>query len=325
MFKLRFSLRTLVILLGLVAMSLAYVRQYTAHERLRNVLSRAVHLNPPPAKHSLLSCLFDHSHERIRHASFHGRERVNDADMLQIARLSDLRRLSLYGAAISDKSADSLARHTNLETLSLENCQITDKTMRAIAKLKRLKSLNLNGTLVTDKSIWYLVGLPKLAELKALNARFSGRGVSRLGASKSLETIELSATSPFSLSSSPALKSIRIYVSRLDEPVTIEYMPALEHATIEVHRVVADEPTGILISSAPKLKEVVILGAGADLSAAPSMESLFVIGNGAKFGDLGELPRLKLRSELPKLMKFRAIDVNITPDSFQLLPAALKL
>ena len=322
MFRLRFSLRSLGLTMSLIAIGLATIPRYVGYGRLRSVVARAKHVNPPLAKDARLAFMLDDSYTRIRHASFHGRGRVNDADMVQIAKLSGLRRLSLYGAAITDESAAELARLTHLETLSLENTSITDTTLRAIAKLPKLKSLNLNQTGVTDQGIEYLVGLPQLMELKAERVAFTGAGVAQLSQSKTLRAIQISSSTGFTLQSSRSLRSVRVYVGRLDQLLSIEDMPVLEHLTIEVDRVNGPELAAIHIASAPQLQDVMILGAGAELVATPSVRSLFVFGNGSCYGSA--LPQLRLQTDLPRLIKFRADNVTLTPETQHIVSAALQ-
>lgn len=95
---------------------------------------------------------------------------INDSDLLEVARLTDLTDLDLSETRITDLGFQHLKPLSNVSTLNLYYTeQIGDGALAAVRDWKQLKHLNLCGTKVTDAGLVHLAGLP----IESLNVGFS--------------------------------------------------------------------------------------------------------------------------------------------------------
>lgn len=80
---------------------------------------------------------------------------VQDAELKSIEGLTNLRRLVLYGANITDKGCESIATIRSLHELELSQTQVTDRGLDALAKLPDLEKLFLRnlGPQITDDGV----------------------------------------------------------------------------------------------------------------------------------------------------------------------------
>jgi hypothetical protein len=76
-----------------------------------------------------------------------------NADMGSLAKLNNLRRLSLAGSSITDEGVAHLKNMTRLISLNLANTKIGDAGLRHLAGLRRLEVLDLSGTDIGDEAV----------------------------------------------------------------------------------------------------------------------------------------------------------------------------
>ena len=76
---------------------------------------------------------------------------VQDADLVNVAKLPKLKNLFLGQTSISDVGLDHICSILTLETLSLNSTRVTDSGMKSLSGLTNLKTLNLQETQVTAK------------------------------------------------------------------------------------------------------------------------------------------------------------------------------
>jgi len=105
---------------------------------------------------------------------------IGDADLANLAAMTDLQRLNLWSTKVTDAGLKQLAGLKNLQHLSLQNTKVTDAGLKQLAGLHRLETLDLYAvTKVTDAGLEHLAGLKAL---KRLDIR--GTGVTQEGAEK---------------------------------------------------------------------------------------------------------------------------------------------
>lgn len=80
---------------------------------------------------------------------------VGDQDLRSIEGLTNIRKLSLYGANITDKGAETIAELKSLRELELSQTQITDKGLESLSKLPNLEKLFIRnvGDKVSDDAV----------------------------------------------------------------------------------------------------------------------------------------------------------------------------
>ena len=100
--------------------------------------------------------------EQLQELCFAGNEFVTDDGIEQIARLTNLRRLELFGIELSDVSVAQLEKLTQLQSLSIEGPRITDAGVAHLAGLSHLQQVSIDSSCVTDAGLMHLQGLTNL-------------------------------------------------------------------------------------------------------------------------------------------------------------------
>lgn len=80
---------------------------------------------------------------------------IRDDEIRQLEGLTNLRKLSLYGANVGDKAAETIATLQSLRELELSQTQITDAGLETLSKLPNLEKLFIRnvGDKVTDDGV----------------------------------------------------------------------------------------------------------------------------------------------------------------------------
>lgn len=116
--------------------------------------------------------------------AFHYRRKYicgfTEADMREVAKLSNLRRLGLEANPIDDRGVVYILQLRQLEWLSLAHTKITDDGVKAIAGLPRLRELDLSCTDVTGNSLDSLANCKALRKLNVRNTQLSNEQVQEL-------------------------------------------------------------------------------------------------------------------------------------------------
>ena len=106
---------------------------------------------------------------------------VADDDLAVLAGMAELRELQLDSPRITDNGlAQHIARRSSLETLGLHSRLITDAGLAPLRGLTRLRVLDLSGTLVTDAGLTHLIGLRDLDTLTLRKTRVTAAGLEDL-------------------------------------------------------------------------------------------------------------------------------------------------
>jgi len=85
-----------------------------------------------------------------------------DAAMVQVGRLSRLKRLDLDAPSFGDAEMTNRKGLTNLSELTLQGTQVTDAGLAHLKGLTNLSCLDLDGTQVTNVGLAHLKGLINL-------------------------------------------------------------------------------------------------------------------------------------------------------------------
>jgi len=100
------------------------------------------------------------------------RDAVNDAVILKLIHLPDLRELGFFSqqGTITDSGLQLLGSFKALEKLSLCNGKYTDNGLTYIGELEQLQELHLSSKVITDEGLAFLEKLTELRELHILSS-----------------------------------------------------------------------------------------------------------------------------------------------------------
>jgi len=117
---------------------------------------------------------------------------INDADMIELARLPDLEQLDLSHTRISDEGMLNLKPAPKIKDLKLFYSEwITDQGMTAIKDWKHLKRLDLRGTRISDGTLEIVSHLTGLEALDIAHTEVTDLGLDHLIALVNLKELSV--------------------------------------------------------------------------------------------------------------------------------------
>lgn len=179
---LQFRLRTLLILLTIIAAGLAWLTS----ER-RRIAERREALNATGIKLNAVAfqpkwriwLLGDDSHYYARVLDGTGSE-MTDAAMVHLDGLTQMQRLLLTNCKITGDGLQHLSRLLQLDYVSLSHTHVGDAGLHHLSSLTQLKWLWLHNTQVTDAGLVHLERLTQLRHLSLGDTQVTDGGVARL-------------------------------------------------------------------------------------------------------------------------------------------------
>ena len=106
---------------------------------------------------------------------------INDAEMIDLARMPDLERLDLSHTRISDEGMLNLKPAPKIKDLKLFYCEwITDQGMTALKGWKHLKRLDVRGTRISDGTVAIVSHLTGLEALDIAHTEVTDFGLENL-------------------------------------------------------------------------------------------------------------------------------------------------
>jgi hypothetical protein len=117
-----------------------------------------------------------------------------DDDLVHLRHLEKLEFLALNDAPISDKGLAHISVLTRLTSLGLNGTRITDDGLRYLSGCKDLKSLFLGNTRITDAGLTYLLPLQRLEYLVLGKTQITGDGLQILTRLPNLKTLHVMGT-----------------------------------------------------------------------------------------------------------------------------------
>lgn len=162
---LKYRLRTLMLVILVVGLSLTAWRRMQEHEQTVVVLAKAKHLEPALEEPRWIDRVTHADLRQVTRASFHGVETIGDKELAQLRRCAGLKRLSLYRTSVTDEGMATLQAFTGLRALSLEHTAVTDAGLEHLAGLGRLEELQLSHSKVQGPGLQHLRELRQLRKL----------------------------------------------------------------------------------------------------------------------------------------------------------------
>lgn len=131
-------------------------------------------------------------------ASFTGKSNLDRLDLTPrtldaIAKLSELKSVSLWGATVSDSEIPRLLPLKSLWSIDLSYTNVTGNVLTTLSKLPELAEINLEGCDVNDKHMEQLSGLERLITLRLANTHVTDEGLKHIEKLKNLIHLDLSA------------------------------------------------------------------------------------------------------------------------------------
>lgn len=121
--------------------------------------------------------------------------RVDDADLLHLKQIKDLKFLALGGNDLTDKGIRAVAELPQLTLLNLINLfEVTDLGLDKIADVGTLERLTLNGLNITDRGLKRFGRLHNLKHLDLRSLPITDEALKVLKTLKQLEELDLSKT-----------------------------------------------------------------------------------------------------------------------------------
>ena len=128
------------------------------------------------------------------------RHRITDTGLQQLAKLSNLEVLNLYGNDVTDAGLMHLQALRKIRELNLSLLAITDAGLKHLKPLNKLEHLELlysegfAGPTLTDGLVEFLEPLSNLTTLNLTGAKMTDAGLERLRVMKKLKTLQLVRT-----------------------------------------------------------------------------------------------------------------------------------
>lgn len=102
----------------------------------------------------------------------------------EVARFSQLHRLSLFRNAVTDSSIVPIRRLRALKDLSLGDTSVTNQALHTVVELQSLRQLDISGTVIDDDGIDLILALPELESLGCRGSRITPVGLQRIRQSR---------------------------------------------------------------------------------------------------------------------------------------------
>ena len=121
----------------------------------------------------------------------HADNKLTDAGMVEIAKLTQIEHLRIRGGSIGDDGLKALATMPNLKALNIPQGKFTDAGLAHLKELPKLEMLRIGSPNVTDKGIAELNDFPSLSRVHLIDIPITDRGLADLQAIPKLESLYL--------------------------------------------------------------------------------------------------------------------------------------
>lgn len=205
----RFSLRTLLLLVLFVSIGLTWLKIKMNQARQRRAVVEAIEKaggavnydyfagrgpSDSSVPHWAREFFGDDFFFDVVAADSYHQSTFDDNAAAYLKELTKLKVIELYGTQLTDAGFAHLEGLTNVEMLLLTDEQITDAGLAHFRRLTKLKLLVLTGTQVTGAGLKHLEGLTNLEGLSLKDTKVSDAGLPHLAALTKLNGLDLSGT-----------------------------------------------------------------------------------------------------------------------------------
>jgi internalin A len=131
---------------------------------------------------------------QIIRVNFGNNRQVTDAGLRELAGLTLLTDLNLYGTNVTDAGLKELAPLKNLKTLNLRKTRLTDAGIETLAGFGQLTRLDLDDTAVTGAGLGKLASLKNLVHLGLESTGLTDAAMIEIGRLRHLTDLDLRKT-----------------------------------------------------------------------------------------------------------------------------------
>lgn len=117
---------------------------------------------------------------------------LSDAGMVHIAKLKNLRRLTLFYCNITNRGLSFVAQLSQLEVLNIDSRDISDDGLRPLKDLKSLRSLDIFSGRITNYGCTFISSIPSLECLDLCAGGIGDAGCQSLARLVNLQCLNLS-------------------------------------------------------------------------------------------------------------------------------------
>jgi hypothetical protein len=117
---------------------------------------------------------------QLKHVSLFGADKITDAGLGHLERMSQLLKLNLAFTKVGDAGLEHIKGLNQLEDLSLTGTNITDDGLKHLKGLNHLDRLLLSHTKITDAGLEHLKGLSQLKLLWLYDTQVTDEGARKL-------------------------------------------------------------------------------------------------------------------------------------------------
>jgi hypothetical protein len=121
----------------------------------------------------------------------HADNKLTDAGMTVIAKLTELEHLRIRGSSIGDEGLKILSTMPNLRFLNLPQGKFTDAGLAQLKQLPRLDSIRIGGPKVTDAGIAVFKDFPALKSVHLIDIPITDSGLTDLLSIPKLDSLYL--------------------------------------------------------------------------------------------------------------------------------------
>lgn len=148
------------------------------------VLDRIVATKEPVSAEDLARIAKLPNLKELTIGTFAGRE----ADLAELEQLPALETLHLHDLAVTDAGAETLSKLVGLQRLNLDAATLGDEGMASLATLPKLDLLRVRSPNVTDAGIAALAKSPALVHLHVIDAKLGDASLETIAAMKRVES-----------------------------------------------------------------------------------------------------------------------------------------
>jgi len=168
----RYGLRTMMILLAIVAAGLGFWKAFVTpiqvqHAAEKHLLTKGAKIawSTPRGNNWLRSIVGDYLFSEIVMVDLE-RRKIDKEDIAALSELRSVNRLYLASTSIDDDGLKSISGLTKVQRLSLWRTKITDEGLKHLAELDELFRIDIKHTQVTEDGLQHLKELDSLSELR---------------------------------------------------------------------------------------------------------------------------------------------------------------
>jgi hypothetical protein len=232
--RFRFSLRSLLLLVAVVAIPLASHVNRVRNQRLvvaelSSVGGGVIYdydfqqpsLQEPTGPRWLRSMVGDDFFAQVSEVDIN-HDQVTDQMLARIATLPALSNLLLCSGRISDSGLGHLAELSTLQRVDVQSPGISDASLAQLAKIKGLKYLTVSSPKLTDAGLEYIAKLKELEDLAITTENVTGDGLAQIAKLPHLKDLyivseELTDAGLVHLHRAPKLKKIILFKGKVTQ------------------------------------------------------------------------------------------------------------